>query len=111
MWLISIDSVHMRIQNDGIAGTTAAHAVPAENAGASLTRSISETNGSTDQVCISSLSAKIAESVGAVAEQQANRVSQLAAMYAKGAYQPDSMQTSQALLSGAIAAGPLEPDN
>jgi len=50
----------------------------------------------------------VATSVGALGEQQAARVSQLAALYARGDYQVDSMQVSRALISGAIASGPIE---
>ena len=103
----------MRIHNDGIAAAAASQAAPAENAAqpGSSTLSVPVATSGGDQVDISSLSGNVASSVGALAEQQSAHVSQLAALYAKGEYQVDSMQTSRALLSGAIASGPVEEDS
>jgi hypothetical protein len=103
----------MRIHNDGIAAAAAPPPAPAENVAqlgsSTLVAPIANTGG--DQVDISSFSGSVASSVGALAEQQATRVSHLAALYARGEYQLDSMQTSRALLSGAIASGPAEEDS
>jgi len=83
---------------------------PAENVAQSGATTLAApiTNGGGDQVEISSFSGNVATSVGALGEQQAARVSQLAALYARGDYQVDSMQVSRALISGAIASGPIE---
>jgi len=103
----------MRIQNDGIAAPAAPPSSPAENiaSSGSSVRSASEANGATDQVCLSSLSGSVAASGSALADQQAARVSHLAAVYARGDYQPDSMQISRALISGAVAGGSFEEDS
>ena len=100
----------MRIHNEVIAAAQPPPPAPAENvarAGSStLAGSIASSGG--DEVEISSFSGNVATSVGALGEQQAARVSQLAALYARGDYQVDSMQVSRALISGAIASGPIE---
>ncbi|MGA2648592.1 MAG: hypothetical protein ABSF15_28245 [Candidatus Sulfotelmatobacter sp.] len=102
----------IRIHNDVIAAAAPPPPAPAENAaraGAStLASSVAGSSG--DQVEISSFSGNVATSVGALAEQQGARVSHLAALYARGDYQVDSMQTSRALISGAIASSPIEED-
>jgi anti-sigma28 factor (negative regulator of flagellin synthesis) len=103
----------MKIQNDGLNPAAASPAPPSEGleqAGSS-TSARSPIFSGADQVSISSLSGSLASSAGALAQQHAARVSHLAALYAKGAYQPDSMQISRALISGAIAAGSLQMDN
>jgi hypothetical protein len=100
----------MRIQNDGIANLAASQAAQVQNAtqpGGSQQTDSAAQSGS-DQIAISSLSGNIASSSAALAGEQAARVSQLAAVYARGEYQPNSMQTSQALVAAALAGGSLE---
>ena len=102
----------MRIDSDGIAASAAA---PGASAGSAVQPGLSTRAGlvadsGADQVDISSLSGNIAASAAALASQQAVRVSQLAALYAKGEYQVDSAQLSRALVSGAIAGGSLGED-
>lgn len=102
----------IRIQNDGIASLAASQAAQLESVtqpGGS-TQADSVTHGGADQVAISSLSGNIAASAAALAGQQTARVNQLAALYAKGAYQPDSLETSRAMVSAALAAGSMEED-
>ena len=106
----------MRIQNDGITSAAASQTAPAD--GAAQARSSNPggaVNGGAssggDQVDISSLSGNLASAGGALAHQQAARVSQLAALYSKGQYQADSLQTSRALVAGAIGGGSVEGDN
>ena len=103
----------MRIQSDGMAAAAASPAAQAESTvqSGSFTKAGSAANGGSDQVDISSLSGNVAASVAALAGQQADRVSQLAALYAKGEYPADSLQISRALVSGAIAGGSLEEDS
>ena len=97
----------MKIQNDGIA--SAATSIPApvesgssEKSGSSFSSSL--ISGGGDQVDISSLSGNITASSNALAGKESARVSQLAALYAKGDYQVDSMQLSQKMVAGALSA-------
>jgi hypothetical protein len=102
----------MQIQNDGTAGIATPLTAPVESAphsgGSKQVESVA--NGGSDQVSISSLSGSIAESTAALASQHATRVSELAALYAKGAYQPNSVETARALVSEALAGGSLEEE-
>jgi len=102
----------MRIHNEGIAAAAAPPPPPVENVAqqGSSTLAAPIANSGGDQIEISSLSGNVASTVGALAEQQAARVSHLAALYARGDYQVDSMQTSRALLAGALASGPVEEE-
>jgi hypothetical protein len=103
----------MRIQNDGLAGPAVSQAAPAdkaEQAGSSaLSRPAANSGG--DQVDLSSFSGNFSASIGALAEQQAARVTQLSALYGRGEYSADSMQVSRALVSSAIAGGSLAGEN
>jgi hypothetical protein len=103
----------IRIQNDGIASAATSQTAPVEQAGkqGSSARSGSVANSGADQVDISSLSGNIAASSGALAEQQAARVSQLAGIYSKGDLQVDSQQLSRALVSSAIQGSSGGGDN
>jgi anti-sigma28 factor (negative regulator of flagellin synthesis) len=103
----------MRIHNDGIAASAASQAAAAETAAQpGLSKQAgSVANSGADQVDISSLSGNIAASAAALTGQQAARVSQLAALYAKGEYRVDSVQLSRALVSTALASGPAEEDS
>ena len=102
----------MRIQNDAIATTAASQAARTESAvpSVSSTRVSSAATSGGDQVDLSSLSGNVAASLAAMASQRAARVSQLAALYAKGQYQVDSGQLSRAMVSQAVAGDPLEED-
>lgn len=102
----------MRIQNDGIAAAAASSAAAAENAAktGSSTKAGSAADSATDHVDISSLSGNVAASVAALASQQAARVGELAALYARGGYSADSTETSRAMVSQAISGGSLEED-
>ena len=99
----------IRIQNDGIAGAAASQISQAGGPahGASSSAKAGAGIGGADQVDISSLSGAVASSVAAMASQQANRVSQLAALYASGKYHVDAVQLSRSLISEAISAGAL----
>ncbi len=106
-------SKSMRIQNDGIAGPAVSQTVPAGNAEPASSSALGRppANHGGDQVDLSSFSGSLSASVGALAEQQAARVSQLSALYGRGEYSADSMQTSRALVSHALAGGSLAGDN
>ncbi|MGP8243208.1 MAG: flagellar biosynthesis anti-sigma factor FlgM [Bryobacteraceae bacterium] len=104
--------MRIRLQNDGVAGTSAS-----ATGQTSLTQSGSSTapasglnTGGADQVEISSLSESISNASAALASQQAGRVSHLAAVYAKGQYEVDSVELSHALVSNALASGSVEGD-
>lgn len=102
----------IRIQNDGVAAATNAQAAPAANAaqkGSSLLSGSIAPAGA-DQVDLSPLSGNIAATVGALASQQASRVSQLAALYSKGEYPVDSAQLSRALVQRAMSSDAVEGD-
>ena len=104
--------MRIRLQNDGVAG--ASNSAPSQTnptqSGSSITPPSGPASSATDQVEISSLSEGVANASSALDAQQAERVSQLAATYAKGQYQVDSVQLSQALVSHALASGPVEDD-
>ena len=98
----------IRIQNDGMTGTAASEAsrtLDVVQIGSGGSRSSSRTGASTDRVEISSLSGQIADASSASAAAQANRVSQLAALYASGRYQVDSSALSRAMVSQSLQAG------
>jgi hypothetical protein len=105
--------MNIQIHNDQVAGIATPLAAPVESAAqrSGSTQTESTGHSGADQVAISSLSGNIAASAAALANQQAARVSQLAAIYAKGEYQPDSLATSRALVSAAIAGGSVEEDS
>jgi anti-sigma28 factor (negative regulator of flagellin synthesis) len=99
----------MKIQNDGLtgsnpleAGRTAPVTSPA-NSNAPGGSKISGKEG--DSVEISGISSRLTESNAADGVQRANRVSQLAALYARGQYQVNSSSLSQALVSQALSGG------
>jgi hypothetical protein len=103
----------MRIHNNEIGATGASASAPVETAlqrQGSLRPSGSAGFGGADYVEISSLSGNIAATSAALVNQQAARVSRLAALYAGGDYQVDSMQLSRALISGSLAGGGFESE-
>ncbi|MGA1996704.1 MAG: flagellar biosynthesis anti-sigma factor FlgM [Bryobacteraceae bacterium] len=104
--------MRIRLQNDGVAGasTSAASQTNLTQSGSSITPASGFSTGGADQVEISSLSESISSASSALGSQQADRVSQLAAVYAKGQYQVDSVQLSHALVSHALASGSVEND-
>jgi hypothetical protein len=104
--------MNIQLHNDQVAGIATPLATPVDSAqhpgGSPQTESIA--NGGADQVAISSLSGSIADSAAALASQHAARVSEVAALYAKGAYQPDSLESARALVAEALAGGSIEED-
>jgi anti-sigma28 factor (negative regulator of flagellin synthesis) len=103
----------IRIQNDGIAAASTGQTAPAEKAGkaGSSASSASLANLGSDQVDISSFSGNIAASSSDLANQQAARVNELTAIYAKGDFQVDSGQLSRSLVSSAIGGGSVDGDS
>lgn len=103
----------IRIQNDGIAGAGASQiaqtSAPAPHGPASA--GAGKNAAGTDRVDLSTLSGSMATQLSAMASQQANRVSQLAALYAKGQYQVNPGHISRALISNAISTGAVESEN
>lgn len=94
----------MRIQSDSVGATGNSQgtgAVDLSQQGGSAQRSGAAGLGA-DEVSISSLSGGIAQSSNNLASHEAARVSQLAALYAKGEYHVDSAQLSHALVSSAL---------
>ena len=63
------------------------------------------TNG-TDQVSLSSLPGSIGDALAVAQSQQADRVRQLAAVYASGHYQVDAGKVAHAMVAQAIAVAP-----
>ena len=104
--------MRIRLQNDGVAGasTPAASQTNLTQSGSAITPPSGISSSPADQVEISSLSESVANASSALDAQQAERVSQLAAIYAKGQYQVDSVQLSHALVSHALASEPVEDD-
>ena len=102
----------MQIHNDGIAGPAGSQSSPSVTTAQpdQSTRIGFGANTGGDQVEISSLSANIAATAATLADQQAARVNHLAAVYARGEYQADSMQVSRALIGGAVAGASPEGD-
>jgi anti-sigma28 factor (negative regulator of flagellin synthesis) len=103
----------IRIENDGLAGPAASET--------SRTRDVVQiasagyrpglrTGGATDHVEISSLSGQIADASSASQAAQAGRVRQLAALYAGGRYQVDSLTLGRSLVAHAIQAGSVGGD-
>jgi anti-sigma28 factor (negative regulator of flagellin synthesis) len=102
--------MRIRLQNDGVAGASAAGQINPTQPGSSIAPASGLNTAGADQVEISSLSESISSTSSALEAQQAGRVNQLAAIYAKGQYQVDSAQLSHALVSHALASAPVEND-
>ena len=105
--------MRIRLQNDGVAGSSASATgqINPTQSGSSIAPSSGLNTAGADQVEISSLSESISSTSSALEAQQAARVTQLAAVYAKGQYQVDSAQLSHALVSHALASAPVENDD
>ncbi|MGA2117839.1 MAG: flagellar biosynthesis anti-sigma factor FlgM [Bryobacteraceae bacterium] len=104
--------MRIRLQNDGVAGAgvSAPGQTNPTQPGSSVAPASGPSTAGADQIEISSLSESISSTSGALEAQQAERVTQLAAVYAKGQYQVDSVQLSHALVSHVLASGPVEND-
>jgi anti-sigma28 factor (negative regulator of flagellin synthesis) len=102
--------MRIRLENDGVsaASTAGAGQINPTRSGSSSPTAPAGHTGGADQVEISPLSESISNASNALQTQQADRVNQLAAVYAKGQYQVDSAQISHALVSQALASGSVE---
>ncbi len=98
----------MKIQNDGIQGSNpietgrTQNTQPARAANRLAGQKVAGTEG--DSVEISGISAHLAETNSADGQQRAARVSQLAALYARGEYRTNAADLSKAIVSHAIGA-------
>jgi len=102
----------MRIQNDGIAASAASQSAAAENSPQAVSSpQSSAANSGADVIEISSLSGGVSAAASQLAGRQAERVSQLAALYAKGEYHVDSAQLSHALVNHALSGRTVEEDS
>ena len=95
----------IRIQNDGLSGTSASQAERVQGSaigsGSTLKAGSGLSSGG-DHVSISSLSESIAAAGHADEVQQASRVRQLGALYQSGQYRVDSAQLSRSLVSQSL---------
>jgi anti-sigma28 factor (negative regulator of flagellin synthesis) len=96
----------LRIQNDSATNGTAAEVSraaqsPSALSGSAKTRS-SIGGAGEDQVDVSSVAETISAGVSAQNLQRAARVTELAALHARGQYSVDSAHVSQALVSNAV---------
>ena len=95
----------IRIQNDTVAGAGSPAVTSAGDAYSGAPSSGKAFSGrGSDRVDISPLSQVISEAGIAHQAQQAQRVSQLAALYRSGRYNVDSTSVSHAIVSQALAA-------
>jgi anti-sigma28 factor (negative regulator of flagellin synthesis) len=99
----------IRIQNDGLSGTSASQAERTQatenGSGSPLKNGTGPSSGGGDHVSLSSLSANIAAASHVDEVQQAARLHQLTALYQSGQYHVDSGQLSRSLVSRALDAG------
>jgi len=101
----------IRIQNDGLAGAAAPETSRTQDVvqiGSLSTGLSSRAGGASDNVEISSLSAKIADASNALATSQANRVRQLSQLYQSGRYEINSASVSRTLVSNALQSAGIE---
>jgi len=102
----------IRIQNDSLTGAAPSEASRADEisrpAGSSSQSAAKWDHSGRDSVEISSLSQQVAAASRAEQTHQANRVSQLTALYRSGRYSVDSAAVSHAMVSQALNADPPE---
>jgi anti-sigma28 factor (negative regulator of flagellin synthesis) len=99
----------IRIDNDQLTAAAGAQAGKTDQVGATGTRSLfgpaAQSTGK-DSVEMSSIAASLISAGSAQDLDHAQRVSQLAAAYASGSYQVDSLNTSRAIVGRAIQSAP-----
>jgi anti-sigma28 factor (negative regulator of flagellin synthesis) len=98
----------IRIDNDTLTGAAASPASKSCQTGSTGAKSLSSTGQSTgkDSVEISSITSNLINAGSAQDADRAKRITQLAAAYANGSYQPDSLNISKALVQQAINGAP-----
>jgi hypothetical protein len=98
--------MNIRIDQEALSGARVSELSRSEDVGSSSavrSNSLSGPGGlKADQVDISSLSGSIADSLSAAAAQQTSKVQHLAALYAAGRYNVDSLQVSRSMVSQAL---------
>src|SRR5947208_27066 len=98
----------MRVYDQNLTGPSIDQAGKAQEtqrtAGSGSSRAAG-TSGSEDRVEFSNTLETLSRVIGADDASRAERVDQLAAQYAAGAYQPDSPATSRGMMAEAFAAG------
>ena len=99
--------MNLRIQNDGVAGSSSAEVnragQSASTGAGSSTKSIASRGDGGDHIAISSAAESISAGVSANSLQHAARVTQLSALYANGSYSVDSGKVSRALVDNAVS--------
>jgi hypothetical protein len=99
----------IRIDNDNLTGASAAQAGKAEQIRSGGSKSAfgpaTQSTGK-DSVEMSSMAEQLMSAGAAQDANRAARISQLAAAYAGGSYQPNSLNVSHAVVSQAIGAPP-----
>jgi anti-sigma28 factor (negative regulator of flagellin synthesis) len=100
--------MNMKIQGEGLSGANALEISRTQDPKADSTGSRHNASGIAayggDSVSVSNLASKIAQSSLADEHLMANRVSHLAALYARGEYRPDSASLSRALVSQSLSS-------
>lgn len=99
----------IRIDNDQLTAAAGAQAGKTEQSGATGSRPLfgtgTQSTGS-DSVEMSSIASNLISSGAAEEAGRSQRVSQLAAAYANGSYQPDSLHISRAMIAQSLSAAP-----
>jgi anti-sigma28 factor (negative regulator of flagellin synthesis) len=100
-------AMSIRIDNDRLTGATAAQAGKTDQARSTSAKSsfagAAQGTGK-DSVEISSMAESLMNAGAVQDANRAGRVSQLAAMYASGSYQPNSLNVSRAIVEHAVNA-------
>jgi anti-sigma28 factor (negative regulator of flagellin synthesis) len=97
----------MKIQNDGIQGSTPLETERTQSAPQTSGGSIQGRNGAGhdgDSVEISSISAHLSQANSVESQYRTNRIAELSAIHARGDYQVNAGKLSQALVAHSIRA-------
>ena len=98
----------IRIQNDQISDVAASSAGRIDQAGSPLAGGRTGTRSGIggDSVEVSSITESISTAISTENANRGDRVSQLAALYAGGRYNPDPAEVGKAIVANAIASPP-----
>lgn len=97
----------IRIDSDSLTGATAAQAGKTDQIGSAGTKSafgLTRQGAGRDSVEMSSIAQELLGAAAAQDADRAGRINQLAAAYASGSYQPNSLNVSRAMVAQAINA-------
>jgi hypothetical protein len=100
----------MRISEQDLTSLGALRSTQTQQAEKTESRGVTGTSTGSqggDKVEFSGALRQLAETVSGYGSAQANRVQELAALYARGAYRPDSSATSQAMVQEALNSNGL----